>query len=526
MMSFPRPLLLLLAVAALPVPASGQKHTPRLVVFIAVDQMRPDYFTRYRDQYVGGLKRLNDQAAMYLHGEQDHAITETAPGHSTMLSGRSPSSAGIVTNLLGVTDPSAPLIGAAGPGASPRRFLGTTLVDWMIARDPATRVLSVSRKDRGAILPVGRARMPVFWLDGQNFTTSTYYADTLLTWVKQWNGRQGLAAFAGKDWTLLLPEAQYQEPDDQKWERGGTGNVFPHHFSDDPARAALELTATPFADSLTLDIALEGARREGLGQRDRPDLLSISLSATDAVGHVFGPNSREMHDHLLRLDRFLGWFLDSLSTLVPKDRIVLALTADHGVTSFPEYEAAHGQKGGRLAFTDLTGGIGAMFYQRYRVDFGFDSEEGLVFADVPALQARGVNVDSLSTALAETIRKMPGIRQVFTPAQLASAGSDLEAGRWRRSIPHGFAWLAAASASPGWVWTFNPAYTTHGTTNPDDVEVPIVFWGEGILAAQLSRTVRTVDIAPTLAAILGVRPTEAIEGVPLSEVAPGARRDP
>lgn len=489
----------------------------RLVVFIAVDQLRGDYFQRFAPDFAGGLKRLYDQGAFYGHGEQDHAITETAPGHSTMLSGRSPASTGIVTNEFGVTDPSSPLIAGVGPGASPHRFQGTTLYDWMLAKDPATRVVSVSMKDRGAILPVGRARAPVFWYSRGLFTTSAYYARELPAWVQAFNAQGAPYAYMGKSWNLLLPATAYAEPDSQPWERGGNDVTFPHPIVGDSARVVLQFPSLPWMDSLTMAFALEGVKQEGLGMRDGPDLLSISLSATDVIGHAYGPDSREIHDHLVRLDRWLGVFLDSLATLVPRDRIVVALTADHGVTPYPEANQARGRPGGRVSLTAIAQEAGQEFFARYRTDFGFEHNNGILLVDVDALRARGVNVDSLADALAQKAAALPGVKKVFTPKTLARA-TDLEGKRWQRSIPPTTGWLVAASPEPGYIWILSQGVAMHGTTNMDDVQVPIVFMGQGIPSGKYSKTVRTVDIAPTLAAYIGIKPTEPVEGVVLPEV--------
>jgi Uncharacterized proteins of the AP superfamily len=259
-----------------------------LVVLLVVDQMIPDYFDRYGAQLTGGLARLQRSGAFFTHGMQDHAITQTAPGHATLLSGRPPSSTGIITNDDGVGDPGAPLIDAPGwPGASPRNFRGTALYDWMLVRDADARVLAVSGKDRGAILPVGRARGEVYWFAGGEFTTSRYYADTLPAWVRAFNDRRSAARLAGRRWELLLPAANYPEPDSMPWERRGRDISFPHVL---PPAAAIDtgLKYYPWADSLALDFALEGVRQTRLGQRLRPDLLVVSLSTTDEVGHDWG----------------------------------------------------------------------------------------------------------------------------------------------------------------------------------------------------------------------------------------------
>jgi len=501
---------------------------PALVVLIAIDQMRADYFDRFGSQFTGGLARLRS-GTFFRHGRQDHAMTETAPGHSTMLSGRDPARTGIVSNTLGVADPLAPVIGAPGElGASPRRFIGSTLYDWMLAADSDARVLSVSRKDRGAIFPVGRARGAVFWYAAGCFTTSRYYADTLPTWVLAYNAKGGPASLAGAVWRPLLPDSAYPEPDSMAYENGGSNVAFPHALPTQPDSAAARLAAFPWMDSLTLDFAVAGMRSMGLGRRERPDLLVVSLSTTDAIGHAFGPDSREIHDHLLHVDRWLGAFLDSLSAAVDGREVVVVLTSDHGVTSFPEYLAGvRHQKAGRVSIADVARLAGQRLAARYRMDFGVGVDNGLLSADVPALKRRGVNVDSLATALAASVRQRPGVADVFTPAALARAsGQSVTAGRWRRLLPAGYGWLVAVSLKPGYVWSDGKLSAEHGGMGDDDVEVPIAFMGPGIPRATVLRPVRTVDIGPTLAAYLNVAPTEPVDGRVLREVLPGSLATP
>jgi hypothetical protein len=505
--------------------AAGSAPRTSLVVFIAIDQMRPDYFERYRAQFTGGLGRIRSQSAFFPNGLENHANTETAPGHSTMLSGREPTHTGIVSNDRGVPDPSSPLVGAKGPGASPRRFIGTTLYDWMLVKDPRSRVLSVSRKDRGAILPVGRAAGSVFWYADGGFTTSAYYADTLPRWVADFNARHGTDALAGTKWELMRPEADYPEPDSMPFEHGGSDFTFPHAFPATAKEVREQLSSSPWMDSLTLAFALDGVRSLSLGRGDATDLLSISLSTTDAVGHAYGPDSREMHDHLLHLDKWMGVFLDSLATMVPADHIVLALTSDHGVTSFPEYlTSVKHVTAGRISLDDIARTTSADLAARYNADFGVDFGNGLLSADTAALRARGLDVDSLARAIAAGLRGRSGIRRIYTPKTLASAKpSDIDAVRWRNAIPPDVGWLICAVATPNFVWSSGKLSAEHGTLNDLDVGVPIAFMGARIPARTLQHAARTVDIAPTLAAYLGIRPTERLDGEVLAGVISGAR---
>jgi predicted AlkP superfamily pyrophosphatase or phosphodiesterase len=320
---------------------SAASDRPKLIVFLTVDQMRSDYVDRWSSQLSSGLKRLGQNGAFFTNAFHDHANTETAPGHSVTMSGRFPRSTGIVSNNTGVLDPQAPLLTSRDSPASPYRFRGSVLMDWLRTRDPRSKGLSVSRKDRGAILPMGRAKQNVFWYATSNgeFTTSKYYGDTLPSWIRGINARRTSQKVAGKTWNLLLPAGSYAEPDSESQENAGRDYTFPHTMPTDTARAATELPYTPWMDELTVATALQGVKELGIGTGPATDILAVSLSATDYVGHRYGPNSREQHDNILRLDRTLGAFIDSLYKLRDSSTIVFALTADHGSTSFPELVA-------------------------------------------------------------------------------------------------------------------------------------------------------------------------------------------
>ena len=504
-----------------PPPGPTAARRVSLVVLVAVDQMRADYLARYASQWTGGFARIYRGGTVFEHGEQDHAATETAPGHATMLSGRYPTHTGIALNGRGVQDSLSPVLGAPDEiGASPRRFRGTTLYDWMLARDPDTRVLSVSRKDRAAIFPIGRARVPVYWLHAGAFTTSRYYADSLPAWVQAFNRRTDAAHWAGATWTLLVPESAYPEPDSMPFENGGADYTFPHRFAATPGAAARQPNAFPWIDSLTLAFALDGAHVLELGRRNRPDLLSVSLSTTDAVGHAFGPDSREIHDQLLHVDRWLGQFLDSLARFVPAAGTLVVLTGDHGVTPLPEYSVTvRHRPGGRVWLGGVARGADARLRKRFQADFALGFDSGLLVADVAALRAHGVDVDSLADALAAEAASVPGVAGVYTPRTLARApSSDRHAELWRHMIPADYGWLLCGVTAPGYVWSAGGLDAEHGSTNPEDIAVPIAFYGAGIPAQRVERPVSTVDIAPTLAALLGVPPTEPLDGHVLHEV--------
>lgn len=516
---------------------------PTLVLFLTVDQLRPDYFDRWPGQLTGGLARLARDGAFFVNGVHDHATTETAPGHASTLSGRFPSSTGIVRNNAGVGDSSAPLLhGQWGLGASPFRFRGSTLVDWLRNRDPRSRALSVSRKDRGAILPLGRAHQEVYWYGGERgFTTSTYYRDTLPAWVQRFNARGGHRRWAGQSWTLLLPQSQYPEPDSVRWESGGRNFVFPHQSPADPTQSARSLADFPWMDQLTLEMALDGVTALDLGRGPAIDILAVSLSSTDAVGHRFGPDSRELHDNVLRLDRALGAFLDSLFRLRDSTRIVIALTADHGVAPIPEIHFA-GRPNATLRANlhPLVNRTTAALRARGVPDAAFDFEYGMMLTDRAALRASGVDPDSLIRGFLAEARRVPGVLRADTRAALARADTtrDAIARRWLHATPPDLEVAGYVTLEPYVYWAPSGApstwstYATHGSPHDYDARVPVLFWGRDIRAGRRIEPARVVDMAPTLARVLGVVPTERLDGRVLDAAlrpsvraaAPGARR--
>ena len=511
----------------LPGQATVPNERPTLVVLIAVDQLRADYLDRYHEQFRGGFRLLRDSAAFFPNGHQEHAMTETAPGHSAMLSGREPMHTGIFSNDRGVPDSSVSVIDAPGVvGASPRRFVGTALYDWLRATDSSARVLSVSRKDRGAILPVGRARGDVYWFANGRFTTSAYYRDTLPSWVREFDGSVRADQLPQR-WSLLLPESEYAEPDSMPWEHDGADFTFPHAFSPNPAERLRKLEESPWMDSLTLAFALRGARTLALGARGATDLLSVSLSTTDKIGHSYGPDSREIHDHLLRLDRWLGQFMDSLGTLVPRQGTLIVLTSDHGMTSFPEYIVmVRHERAGRMSLAAATQRVTKELQRRYGNSFDIRFDNGILTADTAALRAHRVNRDSLTGVLVGAARALPGIAKVFTPATLTQApASDDDANRWKRNLPPDVGWLMLAVAEHGYVFS-DKMSGEHGTMQPETVRIPIAFLGPGVRAGTYARVVRSVDIAPTLAQLLGVRPLQPLDGVAISEVISGVAASP
>lgn len=502
--------------------AQAAPKKPALVVLVTIDQFRGDYLQRFGPQLKGGIARLMRGGAVFTNAHHDHAITETAPGHATLLAGRFPRSTRIMMNAIGVADSSAPLIaGGFGTGASPARFVGTTLADWLHDANPRSRLLSVSMKDRAAILPIGRSRGDVYWYspDGR-FVTSKYYGDSLPAWVSAWNERGLATSYGGKSWTLLLPESAYPERDSIPEESDGQGFTFPHALPADGYEAASLVRTTPFIDDIVVAFALDGVSKLKLGTGPGTDLLAVSLSATDVVGHRFGPDSREIHDQVLRVDQAVGTLLDSLYKLRDSTTITIAFTADHGVGTIPELAPASMQpRPQRVKLAPALSAIRAGMPAAHLDSMTIDVDGNLVFIDRNAFKAAKVNADSTLDALAKALRAVPGVERVdrFTKL-LADSARDPIARRWAHQFPPNVPIEMIVTLTP--LSIFGGTVAAHASGRDYDSHVPLILYGAGVKPGRTNEFVRTVDLAPTLAAIAGVKPSEKLDGVVLKKALP------
>lgn len=508
-----------LAIFATPAQAQTAPAKPTLVVMITIDGFRGDYISRYGHQFTGGLARLTNGGAWFTNAHQDHGITETAPGHASLLSGRFPRSTGIAANRVGVYDTDFPLLGFSGAaGASPVRFQGTQLFDWLKAVDSKARALSVSAKDRGAILPVGKSKQEVYWYPGDGeFTTSRYYADSLPGWVRKFNDRLLPQSYAGKSWTPLLPDSAYKEVDAVPAEGKGVDFVFPHVMPTDRDQAASLIRATPFMDEITVAMALDGVSALNLGRGPGTDLLAVSLSATDAVNHRLGPASKESHDQVLRDDRIVGVLLDSLFRMRDSSRIIVVLSADHGFAPIPELAPADANpRPTRVSLFPALSAARARLVAAGMDSLAIDVDQQIVLMDRAAFTGKKISAESLLESFEKDARAIPGIARIDRFANLArDSAKDPIARRWSHQFPANTNVVMVATLTPGSLWG-TLLVASHGSPYDMDSNVPIVFYGPGIKPARRNEFIRTVDIAPTLAELLGVKPLEKLDGVPLN----------
>jgi predicted AlkP superfamily pyrophosphatase or phosphodiesterase len=491
---------------------------PTLAVMLVVDQLRSDLLGRNDSLWTGGFRRLLDEGRYYIHASHAFAGTYTAAGHATLATGTHPSNHGIVGNswwerdgrrwvwVESVDDSTVSIVGFPKlGGVSPARLMRSGLAEWMVAADARSQVASVSGKDRGAVQPAAHVKGHVYWFDESvgRFVTSTYYRDAYPDWVERFH-EATLPRYAGDSvWTSRVPARARGAAlaDTAAWEGDSEHTSFPHRFSEEakPGAYWAWFAGTPSLDALTLDFAEAMTTSLSLGRDDAVDVLNVSLSQTDRVGHAYGPHSLEQLDNLLRLDRELGEFFAFLDSAVGRGRWIAALSADHGVLDTPEELQARGQYGHRATKDELR------------------TMDSLAVAT----NRRLANDPQAGKRLVDALKKLPWVADAWTQEQLLKATPrDSFAVLTRRSLYPGREGgrFSRQGVEVRFVEGFivDDLGTTHGSPYWYDRHVPMVFMGPGIQPGlDPSAGVFTVDFAPTLARLLGVKIPGDVDGKPL-----------
>ncbi len=471
---------------------SAAPKKPKLVVAIVIDQFRYDYLTRYRSDYHGGFDLLLTRGAVFTNARYQHFPTVTAVGHSIFLSGAMPSFSGIIANgwydreagmqVTSVSDPQTSLVGGSGEGSSPRRMLVDTVGDELkIADNSQSRVIGISLKDRAAILPAGHMANAAYWFDSKsgNFVSSTYYFAVAPVWVKEANAAHPADRYAGQTWM---------------------GHQMPQ-----PGKLYSALEATPFGNELVEAFAERALAGEQLGQRGVTDLLAVSFSSNDYVGHAYGPDSPEARAISAATDTLLGKFFSALDHSVGLGNVLVVMTADHGVAPVPEVNQARHMPGGRMPAGILTKTVQATLNAKYgNSDWITASLESVIYLNRESIAARKLDLAEVESTAAEALRQVPHVFRVYTGAQLAQ-GQALEDSVGRMAMNGYFPRRGAdleVLTDP--YWMFSSGGTTHGLPFGYDTHVPVIFLGPGIRAGEYDNNITPNDIAPTLATILHV----------------------
>jgi hypothetical protein len=542
------PLVFLLIVTLLlgSVAQSQQRTHPRLVLLIAVDQFRYDYLERYGDLFVAnGLRRLMRDGASWTQSNYDHMPTYTAPGHATMMTGAYPAESGIIGNewldrpsgkrITSVFDDSVKLLGG-GPNdaaSSPSRLITSTVGDELrLATNDRAKVIGISVKDRSAILPAGRHANAAYWFSTTtgNMVSSTYYFNELPAWVSTFNAGRMADKYFGAKWERLLPENEYVKrvgPDSPPWENvtsAGDTNAFPHTITGGAKGLGntfyWALDYSPFLNEVLDSFAQQAIVNEKLGQDEDTDVLTVSFSANDYVGHRYGPYSHEAMDAVLRVDREVAKLLDFVDARVGLSNTLIAFTADHGVSPIPEHAAAMGLGGGRIKAADLFATIEKALSARYKPESDYllrfkeanTTREWLInsnlYFNYDALRRDGVNVEEFSQAVCAAALTVPGIARCFTRTQLMRGATSFTDPIERRAL-HGFYPSRSGDAvlvPEPYKYLAETITATHGSPYTYDTHVPTIIMGAGVNAGRYLEPASPADIAPTLSALLRITP--------------------
>jgi predicted AlkP superfamily pyrophosphatase or phosphodiesterase len=512
-----------------------KKKQPRLVVYISIDQMRYDYLDRFRPHFsAGGFNFIRDYGTSFSESRYGHICTMTAPGHAALGTSCYGGKSGIVGNAWFDKDAQRSVycvddleMAMADPESdnvkSPSQLLVSTLGDEMKNHFAGSRVYSVSGKDRAAILMVGKQADAAFWLNKNNghFGTSAFYLDELPDWVETFNNSSVKDSYFTKIWSKLLDESAYSQCSEDDFPHEATpgemGRVFPH-----PVNAGLDapgkdyyrnLLNTPFGDEYTLEFARELIDTENLGRNSDPDLLCVSLSATDYIGHSYGPDSHEMMDNMVRLDRNLDRFFQYLGREVGLDNLLIILSADHGVAPLPEYSAQLGKDAGRINPDEVFDTA----ENRMRAVFGNPPKDqnwiaGTFNANIyinPLFWERFPKAEpaTVQSILKEALENVEGIARVITKNELMTASeSDSIAMTFKKAFHPERSGELVLVQKQYWIFSYSATSrtgTTHGSPYSYDNHVPMIIYGQDISRENRSDAVGPADIAITVGELFG-----------------------
>lgn len=522
-------------------PTAAQPPThPKLVVGIVVDQMRYDYLYRYQSRYGrGGFRRLMEGGFNARNNHYHYAATYTGPGHTAIYTGSMPALNGIVGNdyydrQLGrlvycAEDTTVRTVGNAGAAGlmSPRNLLVTTIGDQLkLATDGRAKVIGIALKDRGAILPAGHAADAAYWFDSKdgNFISSTYYQTELPRWVQDFNARRLADRYVSQKWTPLLAMNQYTEStaDDRPYESllpGETKSVFPHEFAVQTGGSKYEgLRTSPFGDQLTKEFALAAIRGEQLGKHTVTDMLCVSFSSPDYVGHAFGTHAVETEDQYIRLDAQLADLFTQLDATIGKGQWLAFLSADHGAVDAPGFSEQYRIPAGVKSYGEIGDAVKAALERAYGPGpllLTYYNQQ--VYLNRALLAEKKIAMQEVYELVKATLLKQRGVANVMNLHNLAAeAIPEFQATLLRNVFYPNRSGDVYVLLQPAWIEGRNKG-TTHGTTYTYDTHVPFLLYGWGVRPGQTFRRTHIHDIAPTITALLGILEPNGNVGNPIEE---------
>ncbi|MBO9617869.1 MAG: alkaline phosphatase family protein [Niabella sp.] len=537
------PLLLFILLASFSVQAQNAVKRPKLVVGIVVDQMRWDYLYRYADRYgKGGFNRLLKDGFSCENTFISHLPSFTAVGHTTIFTGSVPAIHGIAGNdwideatgkpVYCTDDSTVQGVGSSSKAGkmSPRNNLASTITDELkLATNFRSKVVGVSLKDRASILPAGHAADGAFWFDDESrrFISSTWYMKELPQWANDFNNKKEPEALVAKPWTTLYPINTYTQStaDDVAWEGkfdGEKTTAFPHDISGQFKKDPDVIRSSPYGNTLTLDFAKAALDGYKLGTGAFTDFLTINCASTDYVGHKYGPNSIEVEDVYLRLDKELETFFNYLDQKVGKGEYLVFLTADHGAAHSIGFMQAHKIPADFLQDGKLVTTLNELLKKQFGADKLVRSGANYqIHFDNKQIAEKNLDYSAIKKTTISFLQKQDGVQFVADLDNIGSASIPepiktmvINGYNYKRSGPIEVipdpAWFSGKPGGTG---------TTHGTWNPHDTHIPLLWYGWGIQPGKLTREVHMTDIAPTLAALLHIQRPNGCVGAVIPEVA-------
>ncbi|HEV8083806.1 MAG TPA: alkaline phosphatase PafA [Chitinophagaceae bacterium] len=533
---------LIFAVAAALSLSAQSLQRPKLVVGIVIDQMRWDFLYRYYNRYAddGGFKRLISQGFSCENTFIPYAPTVTACGHASIYTGSVPSINGITGNfwwdyklnksVYCTEDSSVKTVGSntTAGAESPGNLLTTTIGDELkLATNFQSKVIGVALKDRASILPAGHNANSAYWFDSKAgvWITSDYYMKTIPGWVKKFDSKKMIDSFYNSGWNTLYPLNTYKQStaDENTYESKPFGNSskgFPYNLKSNAGNNYNIVLATPFGNTLTAEFAKQAVINEQLGADAITDLLAVSFSSPDYIGHSFGPNSVEQEDDYLRLDKDLGDLLNFLDNKIGKDQYIVFLSADHGIAHVPAFAKDHNIPSGSLDFKIIFDKMQAGLKEKFGQDnLILDIANYQVSLNLALIASSSLKITDIKNWIINYLSKQAGIDRVIDMDDFNKVPLNAKV---KEMLANGYYPARSGQIQmilqPQWLEGFGNGGTTHGLWNPYDSHIPLLWYGWGIKPGKTNRETYMTDIAPTLAALLHIQMPSGTVGKVIPEI--------
>ncbi|WP_138431509.1 alkaline phosphatase PafA [Fodinibius saliphilus] len=499
---------------------------PKLVVGIVVDQMRYDYLPLYWDKFKNnGFKRLVNKGFSFTNNHFNYVPTYTGPGHAAVYTGTTPSVNGIVGNswydrsiddgMYVVADSTVQPVGTDGDTGqmSPHNLLSTTITDELKSASSESKVVAVSIKDRGAVLPAGHLGDGAYWYDDTNghFVSSSWYMSELPTWMKEFNERGLARELSNKTWNTLLPIEQYTEsnPDDTPYE-GTSGDeekpVFPHELGEYSEDEYWAVKGSPFGNTLIKELAKEAVQHEQLGSDEITDFLAVSFSSTDYVGHQYGPHSIELQDTYLRLDRDLADLLSYLDQKVGEGNYMVFLTSDHGVVDVPAELKDKNLPGGYFDSDTVIDQLSSFLNETYGSGAWVeDYTNQQIYLDRELIATEELSLKQVQDNVADFLLQFEGVKSTNTAYNFQYKSFDHgQQAMYQRGFMYDRSGDVYIQLKSGWLDSNYPTGTSHGSPYNYDTHVPLLFYGWNVPQGSTGRKTVIPQIAPTISTMLNI----------------------